>query len=86
MKAEADVRDPALRVPVPGRLLPNYSACIVDENMKPVPIGVSGEILLGGIGVGRNEYLNKSELTAQAFIIDPFAKNNGNKSARMYRR
>jgi hybrid polyketide synthase/nonribosomal peptide synthetase ACE1 len=74
MKAAAGVRDPALQVPVPGRLLPNYSAYIVDDNMKPVPLGVSGEIVLGGIGVGRNEYLNNQELTAQAFTPDPFAK------------
>ncbi|KGO74905.1 Acyl transferase/acyl hydrolase/lysophospholipase [Penicillium italicum] len=85
MKAEADVRDPALRVPVPGRLLPNYSAYIVDENMKPVPLGVSGEIVLGGAGVGRNEYLNKPELTAQTFLPDTFSKRNDNNSARMYR-
>ncbi|CAI7637012.1 unnamed protein product [Penicillium glandicola] len=85
MKGEADVRDPALRAPVPGRLLPNYAAYIVDENMKPVPLGVSGEIVLGGLGVGRNEYLNKPELTAQSFVPDPFAKNNDNNSARMYR-
>ncbi|PSR84131.1 hypothetical protein BD289DRAFT_453499 [Coniella lustricola] len=73
MKGEANVRDPNLTVPVPGRLLPNYAAYIVDEDLKPVPLGVPGEILLGGVGVGRNEYLQRPDLTATAFQTRPFS-------------
>jgi hybrid polyketide synthase/nonribosomal peptide synthetase ACE1 len=80
MKGEADVRDPILKIPVPGRLLPNYAAYIVDEDMKPLPIGVPGEIVLGGAGVDANEYLHSPEQTAKAFLPDPFAVGR-----RMYR-
>lgn len=43
MKGEADIRDSTLQVPVQGRLLPNYAAYIVDEEMKPLPTAVPGE-------------------------------------------
>ncbi|KAK0383741.1 hypothetical protein NLU13_9652 [Sarocladium strictum] len=88
MKGEADVRDPSLAVPVPGRVLPNYAAYIVDEDMQPVPVGVPGEIVLGGAGVGRNEYLGRPDLTAEAFKPDPFVAQlelEGDGGARMYR-
>lgn len=89
MKGEADVRDPTLKVPVPGRLLPNYAAYIVDDELKPVPIGVPGEIMLGGAGVDNNEYLNRPDLTAAQFLTDPFAvkiaENPENGKGRMYR-
>lgn len=86
MKGEADVRDPELTVPVPGRLLPNYAAYIVDSNMQLVPVGVPGEIVLGGAGVGRNKYLNRPDLTEQAFQLNVFAKNQDkNNESRMYR-
>ncbi|RDL30421.1 uncharacterized protein BP5553_10299 [Venustampulla echinocandica] len=80
MKGKADVRDPTLQIPVPGRLLPNYAAYIVDEEMKPLPIGVPGEIMLGGAGVDANEYLHSPEQTAKAFLPDPFTVGR-----RMYR-
>lgn len=69
-KVEVDLNNPELQVPIPGKLLPNYKAFIVDEDMNPVPIGVSGEILIGGIGVGSNAYLNRPDLTAKAFRDD----------------
>lgn len=80
MKGEADVWDPTLKIPVPGRLLPNYAAYIVDEDMKPLPIGVPGEIMLGGAGVDANKYLHNPEQTSRAFLPDPFAVGR-----RMYR-
>lgn len=43
MKGEANIWDPALQIPVPGHLLPNYCAYIVDDDMKPLPTGVPGE-------------------------------------------
>ncbi|HEY3822948.1 MAG TPA: amino acid adenylation domain-containing protein [Bryobacteraceae bacterium] len=64
-----------------GRPIDNVRVYLVDENRKPVPIGVPGELLVGGIGVARG-YLNRPELTAQRFIEDSFAEVEG---ARMYR-
>ena len=50
-----------------GRPLANYQLFIVDKNLHLVPRGVPGELVIAGIGVGR-EYLNRPELTAQKFI------------------
>lgn len=50
---------------------PNYSVAIVDRNMKPMPIGMPGEVLIGGAGVVAG-YLH-SELDAQGFVRDSFA-------------
>jgi hybrid polyketide synthase/nonribosomal peptide synthetase ACE1 len=67
VEGEADVRDPALQVPIPGRPLPNYGCYIVDEDLKPQPIGVPGEILFAGLGIAGNSYLNRPDLTLRAF-------------------
>jgi amino acid adenylation domain-containing protein len=56
-----------------GTPLPNYSVYIVDTKLRPVPIGVQGEIYIGGVGVGAG-YLNKPALTAEKFVPDIFAK------------
>ncbi|MGF6358332.1 amino acid adenylation domain-containing protein/non-ribosomal peptide synthase protein (TIGR01720 family), partial [Paenibacillus sp. 4624] len=45
---------------------------IVDANLKPVPIGVLGELVIGGVGVARG-YLNRPDLTAEKFVDSPFA-------------
>jgi amino acid adenylation domain-containing protein len=64
-----------------GRPVDNVAIHIVDEQLKPVPEGAPGEILIGGAGVGLG-YLNLPELTAQKFVADPFSKTAG---ARLYR-
>ncbi|KAK3290192.1 BcPKS5, polyketide synthase [Chaetomium fimeti] len=81
-------QDAEVTVPVPIRILPNYAIYIVDEDLRPVPLGVPGEIIIGGAGVGDNEYLGRPDVTADRFPADPFAPSD-NKTAsgwgRMYR-
>ena len=54
-----------------GRPLPDLSVYVLDANGQPVPIGVRGELYVGGAGVARG-YLNTPELTARRFLENPF--------------
>ena len=59
-----------LTVPI-GRPLPNTLSYVLDGNMQPVPIGVQGELYIGGPYVARG-YLNLPEITEQSFLPNPF--------------
>ncbi len=64
-----------------GRPIANTQIYILDTHAQPVPIGVAGEIHIGGAGVARG-YLNRPELTAEKFIRDPYS---AAPDARMYK-
>ncbi|PRG57035.1 amino acid adenylation domain-containing protein [Burkholderia gladioli] len=64
-----------------GRPIPDLSVHVLDANLNPVPIGVAGELCVGGAGVARG-YLNQPELTARRFIRNPFSEDA---EARLYR-
>ncbi|RUS95289.1 hypothetical protein DSM106972_090650 [Dulcicalothrix desertica PCC 7102] len=73
-------KDIAHCVPI-GRSIANTQTYILDNNLQSVPIGVPGELHIGGFGLARG-YLNHPELTAQKFIPNPFSNEPG---ARLYK-
>jgi acyl carrier protein len=71
----------ASRIAPIGRPLGNTQIYILDSRGQPVPVGVAGEIYIGGAGVARG-YLSRPELTAERFLQDPYSKDP---TARMYK-
>ncbi|CAG0985192.1 hypothetical protein ARNL5_02802, partial [Anaerolineae bacterium] len=70
----------SFRIPI-GHPIANRRVYVLDQNLQLVPLGVPGELWIGGVGVARG-YLRQAGLTAERFLPDPFSEALG---ARMYR-
>jgi amino acid adenylation domain-containing protein len=77
---KCEPRRPERSVPI-GRPIPNVQVYVVDSHLNPLPIGVPGELCIGGPGVVRG-YWNRPEETAARFVPDPFSTQPG---ARLYK-
>lgn len=82
---EKQVLEDMGRIPC-GYSLPNYHTYVVDEQLRPLPCGMPGEICIGGAGVSRG-YLHNAELTDKQFVANPLAmpEDLDNGWTRMYR-
>ncbi|HEY0736386.1 MAG TPA: amino acid adenylation domain-containing protein [Herpetosiphonaceae bacterium] len=74
-----------LNMPI-GRPVANMRLYILDDRLQPAPVGIIGELYIGGIGVGRG-YLNDPRRTAAQFVPDPFAGTTSDQAtgARLYK-
>ncbi|HYV13035.1 MAG TPA: amino acid adenylation domain-containing protein [Pyrinomonadaceae bacterium] len=64
-----------------GRPIPDLEVYVLDKRMQPAPVGVPGEMYVGGAGLARG-YLNRPELTSERFVPDTFSTRGG---ARLYK-
>jgi amino acid adenylation domain-containing protein len=81
ISTSCDVLPDAPGAPDIGRPLPGQQSYVLDSGLAPLPMGVVGELYLGGAGLARG-YLNRPALTAEKFVPDPFSSVPG---ARLYR-
>lgn len=69
-------------VPI-GKPVANTQLHLLDDNLRPVPVGIVGELYIGGVQLARG-YLNREELTQETFISNPFYE-QGHPSKRLYK-
>ncbi|HEY6924577.1 MAG TPA: amino acid adenylation domain-containing protein, partial [Steroidobacteraceae bacterium] len=74
------IEEGATNIPI-GQPIGNTQVYVLDGEGEPVPVGVAGELYIGGAGVAQG-YLNRPELTAERFVPNPFCKRPG---GRLYR-
>ncbi|NOZ55919.1 MAG: amino acid adenylation domain-containing protein, partial [Calditrichaeota bacterium] len=74
--SESDRREPPI-----GKPIDNFQLYVLDQNWQLLPVGVPGELCVGGVGLARG-YLNRPDLTAEKFIPNPFSSRQGD---RLYR-
>jgi len=79
-KIPTSIRAMSREIPI-GRAIANVQTYILDRYLNPVPIGIPGELYIGGIGLAR-EYFNRPTLTTQKFIPHPFSAEPG---TRLYK-
>ncbi|MBV9790209.1 MAG: acyltransferase domain-containing protein, partial [Chloroflexi bacterium] len=72
---QIDAKQPRITI---GRPIANTQIYLLDATLQPVPIGVPGQIMIGGDGLARG-YLKRPELTAEKFIPDPFSQTSGSR-------
>lgn len=76
----SEITDPSQNPPI-GRPIPNTQVYLLDANLQPVPIGMTGELYIAGEGIARG-YLNRQQLTSERFITHAFTPE---KTVRLYK-